>query len=394
LLCHYEYLTKHVTKLARRTWTTIIVDESQRIKNRSSGASRAMRKLRYCSDNKIVLSGTPDDGDRIHYWAQFRFFAPEVFGDDWGSFDRDYLMPTGYMGKKRKMIPRLEKKFDEVIKPYVLVITNEVLNLQEPDHVRVPVKMPPELREKYDQMEQHLVIELKDDILAAKLPVTKTVKLQQIASGFIYDDEREAHRLSSFRTRRLGKILKRHRNEPVVVFCKYIPEIEDISRVCERLKLRVGVIRGGAKHKKIRPQVQRDFQSGEYDVVICQIRSGVGIDLYSARVAIFYSTGHSSIDFQQSKARVYRRGQDRKVVYYYLMVKNTIDEDIWLALKEKRSVSKSILGRMKTRLKEIPDGKVKRKSTEGRKGRKARVRRSRVRGSARHRTRISSREAA
>ena len=71
LLCHYEYLVKHDTKLARKQWDWIIVDESQRIKNRSSNASRSMRKLRFSSKNKYVLSGTPDDGDAQHYWAQF-----------------------------------------------------------------------------------------------------------------------------------------------------------------------------------------------------------------------------------------------------------------------------------------------------------------------------------
>jgi len=35
LLCHYEYLVKVIKKLARRKWTMILVDESQRIKNRA-----------------------------------------------------------------------------------------------------------------------------------------------------------------------------------------------------------------------------------------------------------------------------------------------------------------------------------------------------------------------
>jgi SNF2 family DNA or RNA helicase len=309
-----------------------------------------MRKLRYQSDHKIVLSGTPDDGDPAHYWGQFRFFAPDVFGDRWGDFDSEYLLETGYMGYKRKFDLRKTDKFHSMISPWILVITNEVLNLKEPRHVRVPIEMPRHLRKKYDQMENHLVVELRDQILAAQLPVTKTVKLQQLASGFIYDEERNTHRISNFRTRRLEPIFEKHSKEPMVIFCKYIPEMRSIASLCKRKGLRYAYIRGGSKFKKQRPQVQRDFQDGKYDVVICQIRSGVGIDLYKSHVAIFYSTGHSSIDFQQSKARVYRRGQEEQVVYYYLVVKNSVDEDIQLALKDKRSVSKSLLERMKARL--------------------------------------------
>ena len=350
LLCHYEYLVKHIKKLARRKWTMILVDESQRIKNRASNASRAMRQLRYQSEHKYVLSGTPDDGDPIHYWAQFRFFAPEVFGDVWSDFDSDYLLPTGYMGYKRKFDTRKKKRFDKLIQPWIKVVGNEVLSLKPPRHVRVMIEMPEHVRQRYELMEQHLVFQLKEEILAAQLPITKTVKLQQIVSGFIYDEDHNTHRFSSFRTRRLRALVERHRNEQMVIFCKYVPEMEDVERTCRKMGLRVAVLRGGRKHKKIKPQLQRDFQAGLYDVAIVQLKSGVGIDLYSASIAIFYSTGHSSIDFQQAKARVYRRGQQGEVVYYYLVVKNSIDEDIQLALKEKRSVSKSILTRLKARL--------------------------------------------
>ena len=365
LLCHYEYLVKHDTKLAKKQWSWIIVDESQRIKNRSSNASRSMRKLRHSSSYKYVLSGTPDDGDAQHYWAQFRFFAPEVFGDVWAEFDSEYLLPTGYMGYKRKFNPKKVEQFERKIAPHILVVMNDVLELKKPREVRVKVNMPQFLRQKYEDMEDHLVVELKDQILAAQLPVTKTVKLQQLASGFIYDEEKVTHRISNFRTRRLMGIISRHPLEQIVVFCKYVPEMDSIAKACGRAGLKYAFIRGGRKYKKIRPQVQRDFMSGKYDVVIVQIRSGVGIDLYSSHVAIFYSTGHSSIDFQQSRARVYRRGQTEQVVYYYLVVKNSIDEDIQLALKEKRSVSKTLLNRMKTRLnRSKPDGKSKDQSPQ------------------------------
>ena len=146
-------------------------------------------------------------------------------------------------------------------------------------------------------------------------------------------------------------IMERHRNEQMVIFCKYLPEIDSLEKLCGRMGLSVAILRGGRVYKKLRPQLQRDFQDGKFDVAIVQIRSGVGIDLYSSHIAIFYSTGHSSIDFQQSKARVYRRGQTQQVVYYYLVAKNSIDEDIQLALKQKRSVSRSVLTRMQTRLK-------------------------------------------
>jgi SNF2 family DNA or RNA helicase len=71
---------------------------------------------------------------------------------------------------------------------------------------------------------------------------------------------------------------------------------------------------------------------------------GEGVDFSAARYCIFYSVGFSLGDYEQALKRTHRPGQTRRVVYYHLVVKGTVDEDVYTALRERRDVVEYILG--------------------------------------------------
>jgi SNF2 family DNA or RNA helicase len=70
---------------------------------------------------------------------------------------------------------------------------------------------------------------------------------------------------------------------------------------------------------------------------------GVGIDLTRAAYAIYYSTGFSLGDYLQSRARLYRAGQKRPVMFYHLYLRNTIDEYVARAIVARQDLVESVL---------------------------------------------------
>ncbi len=80
-------------------------------------------------------------------------------------------------------------------------------------------------------------------------------------------------------------------------------------------------------------------------IMVAQIRTGgVGInELVASAVAIYYSTSFSWIDFDQSKARLHRYGQEKVVTYYHLLMRGTVDEEVYTTIKSKQKVSELIL---------------------------------------------------
>ena len=59
--------------------------------------------------------------------------------------------------------------------------------------------------------------------------------------------------------------------------------------------------------------------------------------------------------YQQTNARLWRQGQNETVVIHHIIAKDTIDEDVMLALKLKDKTQASLIDAVKARLEEKND---------------------------------------
>lgn len=345
-LCHYEMLDSDlIKKMKRKQYTLIAYDESQRLKGRGTGQSRRAGQLSPCGEYKIALSGTPVEQSPIDIWGQARFFAPHIFGTRWSTFEGKYVKRTGYMGYERKFRLEMLPEFLSLLRPYSMRVEKTILNLPPIKYYKVGVELKGHQARVYNQLNENLVAELKDTSVITALKVTQLVKLQQVCGGFLIDNEEETHIVGRAKAKRLASLVDKL-DKPFVVFCKYRQEIEIVKSILSRKVNSFGVIDGRVKKK--RTQIINDFQGGKYDALICQIKTGgVGVDLFRSHTVVFYSLTYSFIDFEQALARVHRRGQTSPVEIYLLYAKETIDEDIYMAILSKKSISNLVLKRLK-----------------------------------------------
>lgn len=347
LLMHYEaFRGKVVARIIRKPWTSVIFDESHRLKKRSSKASRAAARFRQV-DHRLVLSGTPVEQAPQDLWAQLRFAAPDVLGRSWEEFSGKWLRPCGFMGYDREFKWKLLPKFLRRIAPVVFRVTKgEVLSLPPVVRVRERVPLLGEQARVYEDLIRDGVTRLAcGRRIVCDMAITEMVRLQQITGGFIRDDGDSFH-LGDAKRRRLGVVLRREhaRHGPVVVFCNFAEEIDVAVSVAVGLfgAERVGVLRG--KTRKTRSATIDAFQAGDLDVLVSQVRAGgVGVDLFRSCVVVFYSLPHSSIYEDQAISRLHRNGQTRAVRIVTLLAVNTVDELIASALQVKRTVSQQVL---------------------------------------------------
>lgn len=408
-LVNYDAFRKKklVDRFLRIKWTFGAFDESQDLKARGSKQSRAAGRIKDC-EYRMCLSGTPIDDSPIDMYAQIRFAVPSLFGNDrsaWTRFDERFLKPTGYMGYQRKFGSGKQNEFIDIISPYCLRVSSEEAHeamgeALPPCHTRlVGVRLLGEQREIYDQMEETMVafietqekkrdrmkeiarafeedgyvkmankIRTKAKRVTAGLKITQMIKLQQITGGFVVDDEGLLHVTTSAKLRKLKHLIRHRVKLPVVIFCKYTEEREQIERLLDKLDMSHRSIHGKIKDKKKnkrRSNAIRLFQRGKLDAMVCQVKAGgVGVDLFAARTGIFFSTTFSYIDFQQAKKRFHRRGQIYETELFFIYGKDTIDEDIYSAILSKQSVSKIVFKRMKQR--RALDGKSRKDESKGR----------------------------
>jgi SNF2 family DNA or RNA helicase len=366
LLLHYESIDKRlIAKLRKVQWSLVAYDESQRIKGRGTAQSRNAAKLRHAR-RRVLLSGTPIEQSPQDLWAQFRFACPDVFGTKWAPFEDRWLRKTGFMGHKLEFKKHLLPKFLTLIKPHILRVKKEdVLDLPLLTYKRVPVSLLGEQARVYADLECDMMTTVNGRVVIADMAITQLVRLQQVCGGFVRCNptpEQRAEALASGRKRRprgevvyvgeakLRKLrtIVRAAGRPLVVFCKYLEEVEQVRHEMTVMGLKTAVVTG--KTKKTRTRTIEQFQRGIIDVLVCQIKTGgVGIDLFAANVAIIYSMTHSYIDFDQALARIHRIGQTRPVTIYLLYVLNAVDADIYSLILSKKSVSEQVLNKGRKR---------------------------------------------
>jgi SNF2 family DNA or RNA helicase len=372
LLLHYEAVNPLIKKLRKVKFTIIIYDESHKLKDRGSLQSRSAAKLRDSAIYKIVLSGTPLEKQPQDAWAQFRFFATEVFGIRWKDFEEEYLeeipdllhdkngrlkyrpgsmqfkralWKMGILRKKRAFREDRLDDFLEHIRPYAVRIdADDVLKLPPMHLLQVPLQMRGRQARDYEDIAEGGVLRLGDDRITCALKVTKGVKLHQICGGYVLTDNDNVYESGRTKLRAALRIIKSER-PPIVIFCRYLEEAWSLrDEVRKHYPDWVVKTYTGKTRRDMRTGIKLDFQEGKIDVLICQIRTGgVGIDLFRSHVGIMYSTTYSFIDFDQAIKRLRRRGQKYAVKMYLLFILGTIDEEIYDAVVSKRRLTTRIL---------------------------------------------------
>ena len=373
LLVHFEALAaiiKKLVKYKKLNWAA--VDEAHRLYNPGSGQSRAMARMHWV-EWKLILTGTPMEKQPTDFFGQFKFLAPDVLGTNKGDFEEDWLewkkidlhgpgapRPGGPAYKEKMMLQRILKnkakfkqermgEFIELLKPYCIRIEKTDVGIVPPNVVEHKVRFGPNQMRKYNQMKKEGWLELiTGEEILAPMPAVKNMKLRQLASGFIYDEEGGLHWLS---TRKLHSVIQKFKSlpKPVVIFSAFVPELLFMHRKLESLGYDVELVYGKTPKKK-RPGIWRAFQAAQLDAVICQTTAGgVGVDLWKGNHALVSSMSYSSIVWDQAKARMDSRDKSVPATIHVFNAEGTIDEDLFDLIHVKGLTTKSVLRHLKGR---------------------------------------------
>ena len=86
------------------------------------------------------------------------------------------------------------------------------------------------------------------------------------------------------------------------------------------------------------------FKNKELQILIIKYKSGTeGLNFQNCNKMVFYDLTPSSIDHEQAKSRIYRRGQERECEYVYMITENSVEEKIYEALKLRKDFSTYLL---------------------------------------------------
>lgn len=347
-LVNYDKVWRGGEKSAyNKQYDVIVLDEAHAIKNRTSKRAAFLLKLSARARYRYILTGTPiSNGQLENIWSLYCFLDPYVErGRVYSRIFKEHLERVGkgpfkgsyYEFQDRYCILNQYHKPTSYINVRELqeLINDHSYRVKKADCLDLPDKLPDELvyvdlkeKELYKRLSTASAL-LEYEILADN-PLSRLVKLRQLASGHLKLNTGEAISVKCEKLFILREIIENLGDKKIVIFAEFKESIRKISELMEAEDISYVVLDGDQKDKTIWRRFQADTK---IQVIICQYQTAsAGIDLYASDTIIYFEPTLRSQLLEQSRDRIHRSGQVNKCSYIHLITRGTVEVSIYRAL--------------------------------------------------------------
>jgi SNF2 family DNA or RNA helicase len=320
----------------------VVFDELTRLKNPSGARFKALFKIIDKMRVRWGLTGSFTSNGLEDVFGQCKIVDQSLLGRSKGAFMQKYfvLMNPEY-GEWAPRAGSLKMVMDVIRPATYLLEPGEYADKLAPCHtVELRCDMP---MIEYNQMKKDFVLQYGDTQIEAVNAAVVTGKLQQMASGFVYDTSVKPNPLapgkfvttqtpiwfSRHKFELLDDLIQENQHANTIIAYTYKEELAELKR---RYKHALTLDDDRA--------IER-WNKGEVELLLVHPKSaGHGLNLqHGGCRMVFLSLPWSLELFEQTVGRLHRSGQKHDVWVYVLLTNKTVDEKIWAALHNKRAVS-------------------------------------------------------
>ena len=325
---------------AARTWSGLILDEAQYVKNHHAKTYQCARRL--AAPFKLAITGTPMENNLMELWSLLSITAPGLFPNP-TKFADFFAKPIEKTGD-----PELLALFRRRIKPLVKRRTKELVAAELPAKQEqvLDIELPPRHRALYNkrlQRERQKVLGLLDDMQRNRFTILKslTVLRQMALHPGLVDPAHDT--LASAKIEALAEHLRdvvdgAHR---ALVFSQFT---RFLGRVRDRLDTE-GIdycyLDGRTRH---RATVIQRFKEGHAPVFLISLKAGgFGLNLAEADYCFLLDPWWNPATEAQAIDRTHRIGQTRNVMAYRLIAHDTIEDKVMALNARKAKLFASVI---------------------------------------------------
>jgi len=313
----------------------VVFDELTKLKNPSGARFKALNKVIGDMNLRWGLTGSFTSNGLEDVFGQCKIVDQSLLGRSKGAFMQQYFWLRNQEFNDWEPRPESLPLVMAKIKPATFVLEpGEYKDKLPPCHA-VELRCPMPDRVPYETMKKDFVVEFGDQAAVAINAAVVTQKLQQMASGFVYAPE--AIWFSSHKFDALDDLINENQHANTILVYNYKEELAELKRRYKHLvtldddnpieRWNAGQVRLLAVHPK---------------------SAGHGLNLqHGGHHMVFLSLPWSLELYEQTVGRLHRSGQLHDVWVYALMTKDSVDEKIWGALHDKRTVSDIALEALK-----------------------------------------------
>lgn len=331
VVCSYGLLCRDVDKFEKVAWNTVVLDESQAIKNTQTQRYKATISLQ--ANFRIAATGTPVENHLGELWALFRFLNPGLLGAH-RTFQARYSRDDDTLVNLRKLVA-----------PFILRrLKKDVLkDLPPKTDITVPVELSRKERLFYESLRVRAVERIEEEraglisILAELMKLRRACCHPTLVGG---EPELGSAKLERF-LEMVDELLEgEHR---ALVFSQFVDHLAIVSKALRERGVSYQYLDGSTPPKK-RQAAVKAFQEGEGDLFLISLKAGgTGLNLTAANYVVHLDPWWNPATEDQASDRAHRIGQEDAVTVYRLIGKDTIEEKILALHKEKREMVDNLL---------------------------------------------------
>ncbi|HEY6558581.1 MAG TPA: DEAD/DEAH box helicase [Polyangiaceae bacterium] len=338
-LTTYAILRMDAKLLSEQAWDVVVLDEAQAIKNASSQTARAAFELN--GKFKVALSGTPVENRLEELWSVMHFANPGLLGGR-SDFQDRYAGPIG-VGNAEAAV-RLRTK----VRPFVLRrMKREVLpELPARTDMVLHVELEETERAVYDAVRvatrQDIAEKLQrgGGVLAA---LEALLRLRQASCHPALVPGQDAE--TSSKIERLLEALEDAAADghKALVFSQWTSLLDLVEPHLNAAGIGFTRLDGTTRD---RAAVVQDFQrpAGPPVMLVSLKAGGTGLNLTAADHVFLLDPWWNPAVEDQAADRAHRIGQDRPVMVYRLVARDTVEERILALQERKRALFDAALG--------------------------------------------------
>jgi SNF2 family DNA or RNA helicase len=349
-------------KALNRRWPyrTIILDESSFIKSYKAKRFLALRSVvdfnkRSLVDRVHILSASPAVENYEHFWPQlYMLDNGKSLGHNITKFRHLYMSSNNYTyGWKIRNKECANAVLDKVALKCLIMKSEDYVDVTEPVLRDIYFELSKEERKHYTEFANKHVYNIDEVSITTSSKAALMLKLQQIASGSIYEmlktDTGEKvlvksiiHKIHNEKIEYVKELIESLDGGSIIIAYHWKSSKQDLERVFPK-----AISFNDERYSS--EQVVKMWNKRKIPILLLHPQSAShGLNLQGGgNTLLFYDMPWSWERYNQTIGRLARQGQTEVVNVFHLIARNTIDEDVRKALRNKTDGNVYILDKIK-----------------------------------------------
>ena len=338
ILTSYGIMRNRIETLRAYRFEYVVLDESQYIKSSDSLTFQAAIQLR--CERRLTLTGTPVENSLKDLWAQFRFLQPDLLGEE-REFHRKFLAPIRTGNK------RMEARLKQLIAPFVLRRSKEEVAPELPPLTEETIfcGMTGEQKEVYEREKNSLRNFLLGGQADKGRPfsvLNGILRLRQLACHprivspeFTGTSDKTEQIVETFAT-------LRSEGHKVLIFSSFVTHLEILAEAFRQRGWEYALLTGSTDDRPA--EIARFTERPDVHAFFISLKAGgVGLNLTQADYVFIVDPWWNPAAEAQAIARAHRIGQQKRVIAYRFITRDSIEEKIRSLQEDKRLLADTLV---------------------------------------------------